>query len=273
MGEVETKIVKTQISQDNSTNTNSPGLPQLSWKSQLRASRQHKKWEAKLDKLRGQKEEGQANLAFWEAKLAKLPVPTDPPPTPTAAYTLTHWEQEDLPLPPSWKEDPRYTAIVDAGASGLYFMPEAPVTNIDVTAPRITVGTASGHPFESSATCEMALPELKDKIALDGHMMPGFKHNLAGISKWCDEDCTVKYTKKDVTIYNPQGVPIVRGWREAPPSKLWRMALVPDGKQDIEDHDGDTVPLSAFSAYDLPSVEALVRFFHAAAGYPVKLLG
>ena len=143
MGEVETKIVKTQISQDNSTNTNSPGSPQLSWKSQLRASRQHKKWEAKLDKLRGQKEEGQANLAFWEAKLAKLPVPTDPSPTPTAAYTLTHWEQEDLPLPPSWKEDPRYTAIVDAGASGLYFMPGAPVTNINEASPKTTVGTAS----------------------------------------------------------------------------------------------------------------------------------
>ena len=28
--------------------------------------------------------------------------------------------------------------------------------------------------------------------------------------------------------------------------------------------------MDTFSAYDLPSVEALVRFFHAAAGYPVK---
>ena len=28
--------------------------------------------------------------------------------------------------------------------------------------------------------------------------------------------------------------------------------------------------LMAYSAYDLPSVEALVRYFHAAAGYPVK---
>ena len=26
----------------------------------------------------------------------------------------------------------------------------------------------------------------------------------------------------------------------------------------------------AFSAYDLPSVEALVKYFHAAAGYPVR---
>ena len=28
--------------------------------------------------------------------------------------------------------------------------------------------------------------------------------------------------------------------------------------------------LEAYSAYDLPSVEALIRYFHAAAGYPVR---
>ena len=48
------------------------------------------------------------------------------------------------------------------------------------------------------------------------------------------------------------------------------MALVPGDKHVMEDHGGKTVPLSAFSAYDLPSVEALVRFLHATAGYPVK---
>ena len=38
----------------------------------------------------------------------------------------------------------------------------------------------------------------------------------------------------------------------------------------MENHEGDVVSLSAFSAYDLPSVKALVLFFHASAGYPVK---
>ena len=178
-----------------------------------------------------------------------------------------------IPMPPGWNLPPQETDIVDAGASGLYFTPEAPVMNINEWAPKITVGSVSGQPFVSKSACEMARPELKGRLALDGHVMPGFKHNLAGISKWCDEDCTVKYTKTDVTIYNPQGVPIVRGWRESPPSKLWRMALVPhkdQQDQQMQDHKGETVPLSAFSVYDLPSVEALVRFFHAAAGYPVK---
>ena len=31
-----------------------------------------------------------------------------------------------------------------------------------------------------------------------------------------------------------------------------------------------TTSLAAYSAYDLPSVEALVRYFHATTGYPVK---
>ena len=48
------------------------------------------------------------------------------------------------------------------------------------------------------------------------------------------------------------------------------MVFVPEGEQVMEDQGGETVPLSAFRAYDLPLVEALVIFFHAAAGYPVK---
>ena len=35
-------------------------------------------------------------------------------------------------------------------------------------------------------------------------------------------------------------------------------------------HDANRTTLKAYSAYDLPSVEALIRYFHAAAGYPVR---
>ena len=102
--------------------------------------------------------------------------------------------------------------------------------------------------------------------------MPGFAHNLVGIGGFCDEDCTVTYTKTDVTIYDPSGVAIVRGWREPPPSELWRMSVVAEGEEVPKPRmvpGSKTVSLAAFSAYDLPSVAALVRYFHAAAGYPV----
>ena len=51
------------------------------------------------------------------------------------------------------------------------------------------------------------------------------------------------------------------------------MSLLPDaeGVNKYMDLPGvSTVSPVAFSAYDLPSVEALVRYFHAAAGYPIK---
>ena len=35
-------------------------------------------------------------------------------------------------------------------------------------------------------------------------------------------------------------------------------------------HTANRTTLEAYSAYDLPSVESLIRYFHAAAGYPVR---
>ena len=96
---------------------------------------------------------------MYEAQLADLPIPSCPPPTSKLAYEPTDWgEIKMLPLPPRWDLNLLNTAIVDAGASGLYFMPDAPVTNVKEDAPKITVGTASGQPFVSKATCEMARP-------------------------------------------------------------------------------------------------------------------
>ena len=36
------------------------------------------------------------------------------------------------------------------------------------------------------------------------------------------------------------------------------------------DDDAQHASLAAYSAYDLPSVQALVRYYHAAAGFPVR---
>ena len=35
-------------------------------------------------------------------------------------------------------------------------------------------------------------------------------------------------------------------------------------------HTAQRTTLEAYSTYDLPSVEALIRYFHTAAGYPVR---
>ena len=62
------------------------------------------------------------------------------------------------------------------------------------------------------------------------------------------------------------------GWQEIEVPMLWRMSILPDetNTPDITAPNAQQSTLKAFSAYDLPSVEALIRYFHAAAGLTVR---
>ena len=81
------------------------------------------------------------------------------------------------------------TAFVDSGASGRFFTPDAPVSNVNKTAATIRVGTATGQAQTSEASCELPLPDLPP--GLFGNIMSGFTHNLFGIGNICDKDCKV----------------------------------------------------------------------------------
>ena len=61
-------------------------------------------------------------------------------------------------------------------------------------------------------------------------------------------------------------------WQEIEGPRLWRMYLLPDetSTPDITAPNAQQSTLKAFSAYDLPIVEALIRYFHAASGLPVR---
>ena len=106
--------------------------------------------------------------------------------------------------------------------------------------------------------------------------MSGFKHNLLGIGNLCDKDYKVIFTKHSVIIYGRNNKPFLKGWRETSGSKLWRISLSPDLANCLPCHEDPTddsqegATLEVFSAYDLPYIEALVIYFHAAAGYPVR---
>ena len=71
------------------------------------------------------------------------------------------------------------TYIVDLGASGWYFTPDAPVSNANKTTAIIHVGTATGQAQTSQASFELPLPDLPP--GLFGHIMSGFTHNIFGI--------------------------------------------------------------------------------------------
>ena len=84
-------------------------------------------------------------------------------------------------------------------------------------------------------------------------------------------NCTVTFTKHAVNIYSPTGKPIITGWRKTTGHRLWRMSIMlnPSDMHPLPDYH-KTTTLKYFSAYDLLSVETLIRYFHAAAGFPVR---
>ena len=58
---------------------------------------------------------------------------------------------------------------------------------------------------------------------------------------------------------------MLTGWREFTGSKLWRISLQP-GESNLPStlNDANLAKLAAYSAYDLPSVAALIRYYHGA---------
>ena len=101
--------------------------------------------------------------------------------------------------------------------------------------------------------------------------MPSFQHTLIGLGPICDTNCKVIFTKNNVIIYDQGGSPILTGWREKNGARLWRISLTPMPEElPVRPNSADQTNLKAYSAYDLPSVDALVRYFLAAAGFPVR---
>ena len=101
--------------------------------------------------------------------------------------------------------------------------------------------------------------------------MPGFRHTLIGVGPLCDADCTVTFTSAAVLFRDLHGNPVLTCWREQSGPRLLMIAFQPD-KTTLPSmpYDADKTTIKAYSAYDLPSIKALIRYFHAAAGYPVR---
>ena len=101
--------------------------------------------------------------------------------------------------------------------------------------------------------------------------MPGFATTLVGIGPICDAGFTVTFSDTRVIVRDKENDPVLTGWREQQGPKLWHFNLLPE-PQDVPTPTAAcrTTSLGAFSAYDMPSVQALVRYYHAAAGFPVR---
>ena len=157
------------------------------------------------------------------------------------------------------------TAFINSGSSGVYLYKGAPCTNIDPSVPMIYVGTVTGQSQQSSAECNLALPQLP-KASTKGHILLNFTQYLIGVCTFYNDDCTVVFTNYSVTVLDPQDKTILTGCRKRTCPKLWRFSLWPQLQPDSPPG-STTASLKDFSAYDLPIVESIVCYLHAANGF------
>eukprot|EP00804_Cyclotella_cryptica_P028768 CCRYP_018720-RA/>CCRYP_018720-RA protein AED:0.37 eAED:0.37 QI:0/0/0/1/0/0.25/4/0/1148 len=188
-------------------------------------------------------------------------------------------------------------AIADTGASGHYFLPEAPLTNINAHAPCTTIRTATGQPLYSTGTATLNLPTIPP-VTQHGHIVPGLTHNLISIGTLCDAGCTALFTANALTVTDAAGTTILSGARDTNAPRLWKLNLRPHQDaialhvarpratlaptQHKETHVDKLAPTHTakpptcprvhthLRTHDLPTTRALVAFLHATAGYPVK---
>ena len=136
-----------------------------------------------------------------------------------------------------------------------------------MTGPKAQVGTVNNQVSHFSGTDKSTIPQLVQSFPTTGQIMPTFKYKLIVIDPIYDSDCTVTFSKKDVTVFSPYNIPILIGWCETGGTKLWRFYLLPDAAQFPPDQpDTENALLSVYTAYEIPSVKALVRYLHADSG-------
>ena len=120
---------------------------------------------------------------------------------------------------------PSHTGIADSGASGFYFAPGAPVSNLDHTAPTVGVHVANGLPARSVASATLASAPSLPPAAMQGHVMPTFPHTLIGLGPFANLGCKIVFTKTAVSVIHPDGHSILEGWHELDGPRLWQFPL------------------------------------------------
>ena len=87
-----------------------------------------------------------------------------------------------------------------------------------------------------------------------------------GIVPLYDHGYRVLFEETSITVFSKDNTVLLKGYREKFGAKLWRFYLRPENNVLQQ---CPTSPI-ALNANDLPSVGTLVRYLHAAAGFPIK---
>ena len=92
------------------------------------------------------------------------------------------------------------TGIVDSGATDIYFAADAPIVNVNLSASKVKVGTATGQSEQSTGIENLNLPQLPSLFPITGHIIPGFRHTSIGVGPLCDAYCIVTFTHAAVIV-------------------------------------------------------------------------
>jgi hypothetical protein len=118
-----------------------------------------------------------------------------------------------------------HTGIADSGASRFYFVPGAPVSNLNLRAPAVGIRVANGIPERSVASVTLASTPSLPPAVMQGHVMPSFPHTLIGLGPFTNLGCQILFTKMTVSVNHPDEHTILEGWREIIGPRLWCFPL------------------------------------------------
>jgi hypothetical protein len=55
--------------------------------------------------------------------------------------------------------------------------------------------------------------------------MPSFPHTLISLGPFANQGCKIVFDKTSVTVYHPDGHPILSGWQDLDGPQLWQSPL------------------------------------------------
>ena len=126
-----------------------------------------------------------------------------------------------------------------------------------------------------TATLDLSALPKETKIS---HVMPRFLDTLLSIKVLCDTGFHCTFTNEKVFSHDPSSTLAIKlqGWHDE--SGLWRFPLVdlPIRKSTLEhwitptSNTKNPPTHKENNAYDLPIIEAVAKYHHATAGFPVK---
>jgi hypothetical protein len=59
-----------------------------------------------------------------------------------------------------------------------------------------------------------------------GHVMPSFPHTLISLGPFANQGCEIVFNKTSVTVYHPDGHPILNGWWDINGPQIWQFPLM-----------------------------------------------